>query len=273
LSLLAVFAHPDDESLLAGGLIATLADAGVPVTIVSFTRGELGPGQAPGVGARREAELREAGAVLGPTEVVCLGYPDGELSWIDEDEAAARLIATVARAEPSLVVTFSEEGFYWHPDHVAVQRLTLRAVAEHAPDVAPYVYGATWPKGRMEELVAEMRSRGLGADLWGLDPRDFGVPEETIDLMLDVRASLDRKVRALSCHRSQVGPGHALAELPRELAGRYLGFEYFILLAAGDGRDILGELSGVEKRPLVDDSCARRPVGTPAEPPVTARGG
>src|SRR5436305_12169867 len=93
--LLAVFAHPDDESLVAGGALAACAAAGVEVALVCATRGELGPIAEAGLATRetlaaaREAELRAAGRALGVSAVECLGYPDGELAWCDESALAA----------------------------------------------------------------------------------------------------------------------------------------------------------------------------------------
>ena len=74
----------------------------------------------------------------------------------------------------------------------------------------------------------EMAARGLPTDLWGLDAEAFGAPPSSIDLVLDVEPFLDAKLRALRCHRSQLGAGHLLAEMPEDLARRFLGTEYFI---------------------------------------------
>ena len=77
--VMATFAHPDDESLLAGGTLAACAAAGEPVEVICMTQGELGPGDGNRLGARRAAELRAACAELGVTRVSCLEHRDGEL--------------------------------------------------------------------------------------------------------------------------------------------------------------------------------------------------
>src|SRR5438093_12942707 len=90
--IVAIFAHPDDESIVAGGTLAACAAAGVEIVIACMTRGEQGPiahpefATAETLGAVRETELRAAASVLGAGTVECLGYPDGELDWADAAE-------------------------------------------------------------------------------------------------------------------------------------------------------------------------------------------
>jgi LmbE family N-acetylglucosaminyl deacetylase len=229
--VLAVFAHPDDESLLAGGTLAACAAAGRRVAIVSMTRGERGPGGGAELGALREAELRGAARALGAAAAKCLDYPDGELADIDEREAAGTLAGLLERERPETVITFSEEGLYWHPDHLAVSRLLSGALelvgAAEAPE---WFYGATWPEGHARRLVSAARARGLATDLWGLEPEAFGTPERWIATILDVRRFLPQKMAALRGYASQIGPGHLLASLPDDLAEQFLGREYFVPL-------------------------------------------
>ena len=226
--LLAVFAHPDDESLLAGGTIAACAAAGHRVAIVSMTRGERGPGPGP-LGEVREAELQAAARAIGASAAECLEYPDGELAGVDEDEAAQTLARLLERERPEAAISFSEEGLYWHPDHLAVSRL-LAAALELVSPAPEWVYGATWPEGHATRLVDLMRDRGLETDLWGLDPDAFGAPKDSITSSLDVRAFLPAKLAALQAYASQIGPGHLLSALPDDLAEEFLGREYFVRL-------------------------------------------
>jgi LmbE family N-acetylglucosaminyl deacetylase len=238
--LLAVFAHPDDESLLAGGTIAACAAAGHRVAIVSMTRGERGPGPGP-LGEVREAELQAAARAIGASDAECLEYPDGELAGVDEDEAAQTLARLLERERPEAVISFSEEGLYWHPDHLAVSRL-LAAALELVESGPAWVYGATWPEGHAARLVAFMRARGLETDLWGLDPEAFGAPKESITSSLDVTPFLAAKLAALRAYASQIGPGHLLSALPDDLAEGFLGREYFVRVRPEQSqRDWLGE--------------------------------
>jgi N-acetyl-1-D-myo-inositol-2-amino-2-deoxy-alpha-D-glucopyranoside deacetylase len=246
--ILAVFAHPDDESLLAGGTLAACADRGCHVDLVCATGGELGPSpdaDGAALGERREAELLAAARVLGIHCVECLGHPDGELEWSTELEND--VTSHLRRGRPDMVITFGPEGLYWHPDHIAVHRATGAALRSLASEgFTPWLYHVTWPEGRMRELVSAARARGAPSGTWGLDPDSFGAPPETITTVVDVRAVLDRKLRAIRCHRSQLGSDHLLSGLPRELAEELLGDEYFVRAAPPDaGRDPLPSLASL----------------------------
>jgi LmbE family N-acetylglucosaminyl deacetylase len=229
--VLAIFAHPDDESLVAGGTLAACAAAGVPVRVVSMSRGELGPVRTrpaltpPELGAVRERELRDAARELGVEAAECLAYPDSRLGAVDAVPATRELAARIAAWRPRALITFGAEGLYGHPDHLAVHAL-VRAAA--APAGVPWVYGATMPRDRMAELVLAMRARGLPTDLWGLHPGLFGVADEEIAVTIDVRAFVERKLRALRCHATQLGPRHLLSAIPADLAERFLGEESFV---------------------------------------------
>ena len=229
--VLGLFAHPDDESLLAGGTLAACAAAGQRVGVVSLTRGEAGPIAVPELsrdelGAARERELAAACRTLGAAWSCCLGLPDGELQWADRTEAMDLVAQLIEQASPRLLLTFSADGLYWHPDHVATHDI-VHAAAGDAP-----VLELTWPQGLVSELVAELRRRGLPDDLWGLPPEAFGTPADELAIELDVGRFLDTKLRALRAHRTQLQAGLALAELPRDLASRLLGWEW--LTRSGD---------------------------------------
>ncbi|TMK79063.1 MAG: PIG-L family deacetylase [Actinobacteria bacterium] len=233
--VLAVFAHPDDESLLAGGVLAACAAAGRRVAIVSMTRGERGPTELPelagpqALGDVREAELLAAARALGASAAECLDYPDGELADADEGQAARALALLLERERPEAVISFSEEGLYWHPDHLAVSRC-LKAALEllGSEGARSWLYGATWPEGHAGRLVSRMRARGLTTDLWGLEPDAFGAPTHSITISLDVRPFLPAKLAALRGYASQIGPSHLLSALPDDLAEEFLGREYFV---------------------------------------------
>lgn len=251
--VLAVFAHPDDESLLAGGTLAACAAAGARVAIVSMTRGEAGPmhlaAEAPeaDLGTVRAFELRRAALALGVHEAECLGHPDGELMGVDMDAASAALARRMVRMGATTVITFGPEGLYWHPDHVWVHEVVHRAAALTP---VPWVYEATMPEDLMPGLTRALASRGLPDDLWGLDPALFGVPRATISEVVDVRRHLSRKLDALRSHASQLAPDHALRAIPDDLAERFLGTEFFVRSQArGDGpaEDEIAALAGPDR--------------------------
>jgi LmbE family N-acetylglucosaminyl deacetylase len=126
LRILGIFAHPDDETLCAGGTLARYASAGAEVRVVSLTKGEAGQIRDAGAATRatlkavREKELQSAGNALGLTEARCLDYPDGGLAAIDSQilrQVASKLIAEM---DPDVVLTFGPDGFSGHTDHMAV---------------------------------------------------------------------------------------------------------------------------------------------------------
>jgi LmbE family N-acetylglucosaminyl deacetylase len=246
--VLAVFAHPDDESLLAGGALAACAAAGRRVASVSMTRGERGPTELPelvgreALGEARAAELLAAADALGASSAVCLEYPDGELADADEGQVGPTLARLLERERPELVISFSEEGLYWHPDHLAASRFLETALELLGPGAPAWLYGATWPDGHARRLVSTMRARGLPADLWGIEPDAFGAPTDSITTSLDVRPFLPAKLAALRAYASQIGPSHLLSGLPDDLAEEFLGREYFVRIRPEtSGRDLLAE--------------------------------
>jgi LmbE family N-acetylglucosaminyl deacetylase len=233
--VLGIFAHPDDESLVAGGTLAACAAAGMEVALLCLTRGEQGPIADPRLvsretlGAVREGELRAAADVLGVGRVECLRYPDGELPWVDRCALEADLARSIAGWRPAAVLTFGADGLYWHPDHIAVHDATLAVLRRLAGDGCSIpAYQATWPGSLMPELAAAMAARGLAADLWGLKAEDFGVPAGSISTIVDVHRFVATKLRALRSHRTQLAPDHVLQVIPDDLAERFFGREYFI---------------------------------------------
>ena len=169
LRLLAVLAHPDDETLGLGGTLARYASEGVETYLVTATHGQsgrykehkLGEPAHPGrerLAGIREAELRAAAAVLGVREVDLLGYVDGQLDDADPVEVTARIAHQVRRIRPQVVVTFAMDGGYGHPDHVAICQLataaTVVAAAPGLPDAGePHavskLYYMAWPESHM----------------------------------------------------------------------------------------------------------------------------
>lgn len=227
-AIVAVVAHPDDESLIAGGTLALAARIGVRTGVVSLTRGENGPmsdtarysGEQ--LGRVRGAELDRAARVLGLDWATCLSYPDGELPWVDHGAVAAELAALLAGPVPDVVLTFGKDGLYGHPDHIATAEIVARALRQLDGPVE--LYEAAWPTGLVAELAAAAADCGLPHDLWGLEPDAFG-SDRAASVAIDVRAVLSQKLAALRVHRTQLGPNHLLTALPLDLAERFLSTE------------------------------------------------
>lgn len=252
--LLAIFAHPDDETFGAGGVLALAASAGVPTWLVCATDGDLGGAE----GAReldptlRRGELRCAMTSLGAAEPVFLGYrdsgmegwakPDGCLALAPAEEVVERLVAIVRDLRPTTILTFDPGGIYGHPDHVAISAHATaafrRAAAEAGGPTTLYHQAlsrsdlARW--GEMEAQLAALR---------GDDPADMAEPteddllqrqrfvelarpDEDVTTEVDVRTVLDRKLAAFACHASQVRD--RWTGVPRDVLEAWLGRETFI---------------------------------------------
>ncbi len=131
--ILAVFAHPDDESFCAGGTLAKYAAEGAEIMVVSATRGEAGQIRDVRAATRytlgqvRECELRLACTRLGIRHAVCLDYGDGTLKAVDSEALTGDIMRIVREFRPNVVITFGPDGAYGHPDHVAIGEATTTA--------------------------------------------------------------------------------------------------------------------------------------------------
>lgn len=234
-SLLAIFAHPDDE-VFTGGTLAHYADQGVRVTLVCATKGDAGKVTDPelkvsgpeALAALRAEELRRATGLLGLQDVQMLGYGDSgreERTRTDDtaalmnvplEEVEEKLRGIIAEVAPQVIVTFDPHGGYGHADHLAVHRATSAAFfssghLEHSPK--RLFFGVT----SLENAKAFGEERGL-------DPFLYGVSDDTVAVRLDVKAQVDRKMAALAEHRSQMGPTSRMAQLTGEARANMEGF-------------------------------------------------
>jgi N-acetyl-1-D-myo-inositol-2-amino-2-deoxy-alpha-D-glucopyranoside deacetylase len=246
-TVLAIFAHPDDESLTCGGTLARLADRGVRVVVMCASRGERGSVADPALvpegdlGAVRVTELRNAARVLGAAEVVVLNHTDGNLRWDRVPEFHQQIVDAIRTYSPDLVITFDEDGLYWHLDHIGVHERTYTAVKSLGTS-APPLYYVTMPHGVMRHIVEAAIAKGwvpAGARFWGIEPDAFGLAAEPWTLTVDVGDWVPTKLEALRCHRTQMGPTNPLTWLDQEQARRWLGVEYFRRAAIDAGDSML----------------------------------
>lgn len=204
-SVVCFFAHPDDETVMAGGIIALLTRQGIPVHIVSATRGEGGElGDPPVVpqrellGMARENELRRAARALGAT-VEFLNYVDPAVGLDDvlypfpaDFETLARQVVQIARQrQANVILTHGGDGEYGHPAHKLVHQAVLHGVRQMLPHVLTYTVAANVPN--------------IEDRLWNRS--------EPAHLALDIRPWGNMKVAAMECHVSQ----HALFKRRRQL--------------------------------------------------------
>jgi LmbE family N-acetylglucosaminyl deacetylase len=205
-TVLGVFAHPDDEAYLAGGLMAHAVEAGRRVVCVTATRGELGfadddPRSLDERAALREAELRSCLDVLGVTEHHWLGHPDGACHTIDESLPVTRLCELLEEVRPDTVLTFGPDGQTYHPDHMAVSRWTTRAVRAIGGDPR-LLYAAM-----IDEWVDEFSKVVPFEHIMMTDDPPPVIPAHEVAVWFRCDDDLAvRKVEALRCQASQVAP-------------------------------------------------------------------
>lgn len=260
LKLMAVLAHPDDESLAMGGILAKYAAVGVQTFLVMATRGERGwfgpAADYPGpqaLGRLREAELQAAARVLGLREVVFLDYQDGELDQADPAGAIAKIVTQLRRVRPDVVVTFDPNGMYGHPDHIAISQLTTTAVMAAADPstpgltldlphrVAKLYYRAF---GRTEQAAYEMTFGRLVMPVDRVERRFTAWPEWAITTRIETSAYGEQVWQAIKCHRSQLPDYLKLDALPAGNQARLWGRQsyYRAMSLVNGGREVEDDL-------------------------------
>ncbi|MFP3913526.1 MAG: PIG-L deacetylase family protein [Actinomycetota bacterium] len=224
-SILGVWAHPDDEAYLSGGLMAAAAQAGRPAAMVTATLGEAGtpdPAAWPPWRLRRVRhwELRASMAVLGVEDHRLLGYADGTLADVESSEGAARVAEVIEDVSPDTILTFGPEGMTGHSDHKAVSTWSTRGWEE---------------AGRPGRLLYATQPVGYAERMKDLDERFSiffaGRPPETPVEEMAVRFELppelvDRKVVALRAQASQTAP--IIQDLGVEAFGMWVSTEHFV---------------------------------------------
>ena len=221
--LLAVLAHPDDESLGVGGTLAKYASEGVEVFVLTATRGDAGRyrGHRPGARSSRSAALAEsarpgtraAAAALGVTDVSLLDYHDGQLDRADPRQVIQDVAGHLGRIRPDVVVTFGPDGAYGHPDHIAISQFTTAAIvvaAEAGTPVAKFYYLA-WPASTWAAYEAAVQKLVSAVD--GVERQATSWPDWAITTVVDTRRFWPTVWHAVSCHESQISAYGQLKDL------------------------------------------------------------
>jgi LmbE family N-acetylglucosaminyl deacetylase len=257
LTLMAVHAHPDDEATSTGGVLARYAAEGIRTVLVTCTDGSCGdgpggvkpgePGHDPAAVVRvRHGELEASCAVLKVSDLELLGYADsGMMGWpantapgsfwsTPVDEAAQRLAALMRHYQPDVVVTYDENGFYGHPDHIQANRVTMAALALVQPPAK--VYWTTAPRSMMAkfgQVMAELGEEWEPPDLTAEDSAadhaepEIGLPDEEITTWVDTVAFGGVKYDALARHASQ-GDNIFFLRMGKERFTDLMGVETFL---------------------------------------------
>jgi LmbE family N-acetylglucosaminyl deacetylase len=255
-------AHPDDETIATGGLIAKAKRDGHRIVLVVATKGEEGE-PVPGVlaegellGDRRVRETQLAAEVLGVDRVAFLGYRDSGMMgeptndnpasfWqADLHEAASKLALILNEEQADIVVTYDENGVYGHPDHIQVHRVGVRA-AEYAG--VNRVFEATFSREFMRDIFEELEALE-GEDASGpADADTFGLPEAELTHRVDVSDFVLLKRAALLRHESQISPDHPMAKMPLDDFARWSGVEWFRDRAhPRDGGEFLDDVFAID---------------------------
>ena len=246
LTVLSIFAHPDDEAFGSGGTLAELVRKGHKVTTVCATNGDVGEISDPALATPenlwqvRQDELRRAMAVTGIPDVRFLGYRDSGMDGTpDNDDPSSLFQADAAKVEgqitdlldelkPDIVITHDPTGGYGHPDHVTVYQRTTAAI-EAMTGKRPHVYHVCFPKRNFKRVWQDMTDAGITPPFAKEALDDIGSPDEYVTTVRDVSAYVDIKRESLECHQTQVDPNGPFGKLAPDVLTAWMSTEYFYL--------------------------------------------
>ena len=241
LKLLAVFAHPDDESMGMGGTLAKYSAEGVDTHLVCASRGERGwagpEEQNPGLsilGKTRTQELENAVKELGMKGLYFLNYIDGDVDQAPYAEAISQIVTHIRRIKPQVVVTFPPDGNYGHPDHIAIGQFASAAIVCAAD--ANYHDAENHPAHRVSKLYYMVDAENfinliapfMEDMTFPVDDQvrgEFSWKEWMVTTRIEMAEHCNAAWRAIQCHQSQLPTIGALAEMPEEAAASVLAMQ------------------------------------------------
>lgn len=267
LSLMAVYAHPDDEQGVSGSF-AKYARQGVNTALICATRGEVGE-IAPGVDATpenlgqvREAEMRCAAAKIGLRHLYMLDYRDSGMAGTPENEhthnlhqanlmeVAEKVVRIVREQKPQVMFTFDPWGGYGHPDHIQIHKAALmafwlagdaRAFPEQLTNgLGPWnplkLYFNVWPRTRFDAYLRHLEEQGKEIPEWIAGFSKRALSDDVITTRVDVTEFVKLKMESLQCHASQLGPNTFFRQIPETLWLEMVKQETFMLAESRTGR-------------------------------------
>lgn len=264
LRLMAILAHPDDESLGFGGALARYASEGVETSLICATLGQRGRlhGKPPGdpehpgperMAEIREVELRNAVEALGIRELALLGFMDGSVDQVDPRTAIEAIAGHIRRARPNVAVSFSPDGAYGHPDHIAISQFAMAAIVLAAD--ASFRSGNGSPPHAVSKFyymvsvaaswqVYQDAFKRLMTTVDGVERAATPWPDWEVTTVIDTSAQWERVWQAVSCHDSQVGAYEKLKTLSPDQHAALWGKQYYyrVFSTVNGGRKIESDL-------------------------------
>ena len=185
--IVAIFAHPDDESMGPGGTLAKLSQ-NTDVYLICLTRGEAGGGQA-NLGQIRTKELAAASKILGIKEIFVLAFPDGKLSTQPEQQVLTKIEVLLEQLQPQVLITFEPKGFTGHKDHILVGQITKLLFNKLVSVQTLLLYCMSSDQQRlMKDYFIQVPP---------------GYSKDQVDLVEDVSSVWETKLQAIQAHKSQ----------------------------------------------------------------------
>lgn len=226
-TILSVWAHPDDETFTAGGILAAAVKNGQQVLCVTATKGEKGVQDESRWPASRLAEIRtkemEASLrELGVRDHLWLGYHDGECADADPRAAAEAVAELIEWYKPDTILTFGPDGLTGHPDHQTVSLWVQRAVAQS--DTKLQVYHVVYDHRQYEQFLIPLHRK---INLFFNTDKPPITEARICDIALRLPPPIfDQKMRALAAQPSQME--RVLQAVPKDAQQGTFGTEYFV---------------------------------------------
>ncbi len=228
-TILAIYAHPDDEAFSIGGTLARYAKEGHTVKLICATKGERGKITDPeikadtNISALREQELKDCCIILGIEPPIFLGYHDSgrlepsqsnpkALLNVSELEIEKVLLKHLVRIKPDIIISFDPHGIYGHIDHIKINHAATAAfwsVGGVTKSPPKYLFYSIMPTQNLQALQRIRENSPLSE----LEPHIYGLAENSFAAVIDVSDYLQVKMRAIRAHRSQVGPNSSFANI------------------------------------------------------------
>jgi N-acetyl-1-D-myo-inositol-2-amino-2-deoxy-alpha-D-glucopyranoside deacetylase len=259
LTVLSIFAHPDDEAFGSGGTLAELVRKGHKVTTVCATNGDVGEISDPALATPenlwevRQEEMRQAMKVTGITDVRFLGYRDSGMDGTPDNENPAclyqadpakvedQITALLQELKPDIVFTHDPTGGYGHPDHLTTYQRTTAAV-NAMTETQPHLYYVCFPKRNFVKLWQDMTDAGITPPFAKEALDKIGSPDDYVTTVRDVSEYVDIKKESLSYHQTQLDPNGPFSAMAPEVMTAWMSTEYFYLTqpkGGGPHEDIL----------------------------------